>query len=154
MQVNGQVRQKLETKNNGMMLFVGCLMSQQHASVSQGQICSGNCMCNCMCRYTQIGVADQTFYLTQSQYTDIGPASPSTDPITPGAWQGSHWSANFEVTGMTRPAKNPGASGNQTPGLQLLRQTEWNAEMQRMWSGKRKLEWGGKRNYSGVERGS
>ena len=21
--------------------------------------------------------------------------SPSTDPITPGAWQGSHWSANF-----------------------------------------------------------
>ena len=34
-------------------------------------------------------VADQTFYLTQSQYTDTGPTSPSTDPITPGAWQGS-----------------------------------------------------------------
>ena len=40
-------------------------------------------------------VADQTFYLTQSQYTDTGPTSPSADPITPGAWQGSHWSASF-----------------------------------------------------------
>ena len=33
--------------------------------------------------------------------------SPSADPIMPGAWQGSHWSANFEVTGMTRPWKIP-----------------------------------------------
>ena len=38
---------------------------------------------------------DQTFHLTQSQYADPGPTSPSTDPITPGASQGSHWSANF-----------------------------------------------------------
>ena len=29
--------------------------------------------------------ADQTFYLTQSQYADTGPISPSADPITPGA---------------------------------------------------------------------
>ena len=35
------------------------------------------------------------FYLTQSQYTDTGSTSPRTDPITPGAWQGSHWSTNF-----------------------------------------------------------
>ena len=61
--------------------------------------------------------AHQTVYLTQSQYTDTGPASPSADPITPGAWQGSHWSANFEVIGMTRPRKNPEASGNRTPDL-------------------------------------
>ena len=40
------------------VLFVGCLTSQQYASVSQG------------------------------------PTSPSADPITPGAWQGSHWSAS------------------------------------------------------------
>ena len=40
-------------------------------------------------------LSDQTFHLTQSQYTDTGPTSPSADPITPGAWQGSHWSANF-----------------------------------------------------------
>ena len=71
--------------------LVGCLTSQQHASVSQGRICSDNFTC---C-HTEIQVADQTFYLTQSQYTDTGPTSPSADPITPGAWQGSHWSANF-----------------------------------------------------------
>ena len=72
-------------------LLVGCLTSQQQASVSQGRICSDNFTC---C-HTEIEVADQTFYLTQSQYTDTGPTSPSTDPVTPGAWQGSHWSANF-----------------------------------------------------------
>ena len=67
---------------------VGCLMSQQHPSVFQGRICSDNFTC---C-HTEMEVAYQTFYLTQSQYTDT---SPSTDPITPGAWQGSHWSASF-----------------------------------------------------------
>ena len=72
-------------------LLVGCLTSQQQASVSQGRICSDNFTC---C-HTEIEVADPTFYLTQSQYTDTRPTSPSADPITPGAWQGSHWSANF-----------------------------------------------------------
>ena len=72
-------------------LLVGCLTSQQQASVSQRRICSDNFTC---C-HTEIEVADQTFYLTQSQYTDTGPTSPSADPIMPGAWQGSHWSANF-----------------------------------------------------------
>ena len=80
-------------------LLVGCLTSKQQDSVSQGRICSDNFMC---C-HTEIEVADQTFY--QSQYTDTGQTSPSADPITPGAWQGSHSSANFEVTGMTRPPK-------------------------------------------------
>ena len=83
-------------------MFVDCLTSQQHASLAQGRICSDNFTC---C-HTEIQVADQTVHLTQSQYTDTGPTSPSTDPITPSAWQGSHWSANFEVTGMTRPRKN------------------------------------------------
>ena len=69
--------------------LVGCLTSQQHASVSQGRICSDNFTC---C-HTEIEAADQTFHLTQSQYTDTGPTSPSADPITPGVWQGSHWSA-------------------------------------------------------------
>ena len=75
----------------GIVLLVGCLTSQQHASESQGRICSDNFTC---C-HTEIEVADPTFYLTQSQYTDTGPTSPSADPIMPGAWQGSHWSANF-----------------------------------------------------------
>ena len=88
-------------------LLVGCLTSQQHASVSQGRICSDKLTC---C-HTEIEVADQTFYLTQSQYTDTGPTSPSADPLSPGAWQGNHWSANFEVTGMTRPGKIPSQAG-------------------------------------------
>ena len=71
-----------DTRTEKDSLFVGCLTSQQHASVSQGRICSDNFTC---C-YTEIEVADQTFYLNQSQYTDTGPTSPSADPITPGAW--------------------------------------------------------------------
>ena len=63
-------------------LFVGCLTSQLQASVSQGWICEDNFTC---C-HTEIEVADQTFYLTQSQYTDTGPTSPSADPITPLVW--------------------------------------------------------------------
>ena len=72
-------------------LFVAYLTSQQHESVSQGRICSDKFTC---C-HTEIEVADQTFHLTQPQYTDTGPTSPGSDPITPGAWQGSHRSASF-----------------------------------------------------------
>ena len=43
-------------------LLAGCLTSQQQASVSQGWICSNNLTC---C-HTEIEVAEQTFYLTQS----------------------------------------------------------------------------------------
>ena len=101
-------------------LLVGCLLAcltfQQHASVSQGRICEDNCTC---C-HTEIEVADQTFHLTQSWYTGTRPISPSADPITPSAWQGSHWSAVFcgffwfcffQVTGMTRPRKIPSHLG-------------------------------------------
>ena len=53
----------------------------------------------------------KTFYLTQSQYTDTGPTSPSVDPITPGAWQGSHWSANVYAICMNRPGQIPSQVG-------------------------------------------
>ena len=102
-------------------LFVGCLTSQQQASVSQGWICSDNFTCF----HTEIEAADQTFYLTQSQYTDTGPTTPSVDPIMPDAWQGSHWSANFEVAGMTRPRKNPATSEIRTRDLPLSRRTPY-----------------------------
>ena len=62
-------------------LLVGCLTSQQHANVSQGRICTDNFTC---C-HTEIEAVDPTFYLTQSQYTDTGPTSPSAEPIIPGA---------------------------------------------------------------------
>ena len=87
--------------------LLACLTSQQRTSVSQGRICSDNFSCS----HTEIEVAHQIFYLTQSQYTDTGPTSPSADPITPGTWQGSHWSANFYVTGMTRPGKISSQAG-------------------------------------------
>ena len=78
-------------ENTEVCWLVGCLASKQHASVSQGQICTDNFTC---C-HTEREAADQTFYLTQSQYTNTVQTSPSADLITPGAWQGSHWSANF-----------------------------------------------------------
>ena len=64
-----------------LLLLVGCITSQQQASASQGRICTDNFTC---C-HTVIEVADQTFYLTQSQYTDTGLTSPSVDPIMPGS---------------------------------------------------------------------
>ena len=88
-------------------LLVGCLTSQQHANVSQGQICTDYFAC---C-HTEIEVTDPTFYLTQSQYTDTGLTSPNADPKMPGAWQVNHWSANFEVTGMIWPWKIPSQAG-------------------------------------------
>ena len=98
------------------LLFVGCLTSQQHAAVSQGRMCSDNFTC---C-HTEIEVADQAFYFTQSQYTDTGPTRPSADPLTPGAWQGSHWSANFGVTGMTRLRKKSWCKWDSNSGSSVL----------------------------------
>ena len=89
--VRERERERVREGGERDWLVVGCLTSQQHASVSQGRICTDNFMC---C-HTEMEAADQTFHLTQSQYTDTGMTSPSPDPITPGAWQGSHWSANL-----------------------------------------------------------
>ena len=97
-------------------LLVGCLTYELHANVSRGRICSDNFTC---C-YTEIELADQTFHLIQSQYTDTTPTSPSTDPITPGAWQGSHWSVNFEVTDMTRPPNKSRRKRDSNPGSPAL----------------------------------
>ena len=95
------------------LLFVGCLTSQQQASVPQGRICTDNFMC---C-HTEMEAADQTVHLTQSQYTDTGPTSPSADPITPGAWQGSHGSANFLSHWYdSAPKKIPAQAGFE-PGI-------------------------------------
>ena len=89
--------------NSKVCLLVGWLLNVPATC----ECISGTDLLNFTCCQTEIEVADPTFYLTQSQYTDNGPTSPSTDPTMPGTWQGSHWSANFWVTGMTRPWKNP-----------------------------------------------
>ena len=39
------------------------------------------------CRHTEIEGADQSGYLSQSQYIETGPNSPSTDRVRPGVWQ-------------------------------------------------------------------
>ena len=84
----------------GCCWLATCLTSQQQASVSHGRICSDKFTC---C-HTEIEAADQTFYLTQSQYTDTGAISSSTDPITPGAWQvgGEGWVECFPMSALCR----------------------------------------------------
>ena len=99
--------------------LVGCLTSQQHASVSQGRICSDNFTC---C-HTETEVADQTFYLTQSQYTDAGPTSPSADPITQVPGRLATGVPIFKSLVWLDPGKNLGASGVRTRNLPLSRQT-------------------------------
>ena len=61
-------------------------MSKQPASVFKGRICSDNFK-DC---HTETEAEVQTFYLTQPQYTDVGPTSPSAYSMTPGARQDSH----------------------------------------------------------------
>ena len=99
----------------GLFVFC-CWTSLPHASVSQGRICSDSCT---WC-HTEIEVADQAFYLTQSQCTDTGPTSPGADPLTPGAWQDNHWSANAQITGMTGPGNSPRRERESNPGSSAL----------------------------------
>ena len=104
--------------------LVACLTSQQHASVSQGRICTDDFTC---CR-TKLQIK-----LSTSRYTDAGPTISSVDPTMPGAWQGSHWSVNFEVTSMTLPGKksrrkrdsNPGSSAPKADALTTRPERRW-----------------------------
>ena len=125
-------------------LLVGCLTSQQQASVSHGRICSDNFTC---C-HTEIEVADPTFYLTQSQHTDTGPTSPSADPVTPGAWQGSqflsHWYDSTPKKSRRRRESNPGSSALEADALttrptrlfkpcRQWRYTNWSGKTLKRW---------------------
>ena len=140
---------RLSARPMYVYMYVACLTSQQQASVSQGRSCSDKFTC-CHTEIEVAeptfyfsfillagtlnrrrrkgggggggGVPGENPEDPQSQYTDTGPTSPSADPITPGAWQGSHWSVNFWVTGMTRPRRrdsNPGSSALDADGLPL-----------------------------------
>ena len=103
------------------------LTSQQHASGSQGRICSDKLTCS----HTETEAAYQTFFLTRSRYTDTGPTSPSADLITPGSWQGSHWSAKVSVTGMTRPRRK--LDSNAQRGTMQHRTMQCNAIQSNTW---------------------
>ena len=63
-----------------IVVVVCCLLNVQATC----ECISGTDLLNFTCCHTEIEVADPTFHLTQSQYTDTGLTSPSTDPITPG----------------------------------------------------------------------
>ena len=77
-------------------------------------------------------VADQTFYLTQSQYTDTGQTSPSADPKTPSAWERIHLSA--KVTCMTRSGKIP-SKRHSNPGSSALEADALTTRPTRLFSG-------------------
>ena len=62
-------------------LFVGWLLNVPATC----ECISGTDLLNLTCCHTEIEVAGQTFHLIQSQYTDTGLTSPSTEPIMPGA---------------------------------------------------------------------
>ena len=79
-------------ENVGFVLF--CWLVASRYSNMRVYLRDGSAQTIFTCCHIEIELADPKFYLTQSQYTDTGPTSPSADPITPGTWQGSHWSAN------------------------------------------------------------
>ena len=61
--------------------------SKQHDSVSRGRICSNKCT-RC---HTETEVADQTFCLTQSQYTSSSSSSSSSSSAFPSFISGVHY---------------------------------------------------------------
>ena len=98
-------------------MFVVCLTSLQHACVSQGRICSDNCtFCNNWVRRCR-----PNLHLTQSQYTDTRPTSPSTDPLK---HQASHRVANGVPVFKSVVWLNPGISWckwDSNPGSSALK---------------------------------
>ena len=97
--------QSLDDDDDDLNMVCCCALVAERPSNMSVYLRDGSAQCTCY--YTEIEVADQTCYLTQPQYTDTGPTSSSADPMWPGACQGSHWSTNVQVTGMTPPGKIP-----------------------------------------------
>ena len=90
----------------------------------------------------RIEAADQTFHLTQSQYTDTGPTSPSANPITPGAWQGSHWECQF-LSHWQPPIKlaiSPSHSILKPPQPYLGPSLRYKGSHSRTWGGTREAD--------------
>ena len=98
-------------------LSVGCLTFQQHDSVSHGWIC----LDTFLCCHTATEVADQTFYLTQSQCTDIGSSSTVTSAYK---WQTPGRVATgvpiFKSPGATQLGKSPLCKWDSNPRSSTL----------------------------------
>ena len=109
-------------------LFVGCLLSQQQASVSQGRICSDSFTC---C-HIEIEVADQIFYLTRSQYTDTRPTIPALTLQYQVPGRVATWVPIFESLVWLDPKKsrrkqdsNPGSSTLEADALTTRPTRRW-----------------------------
>ena len=117
-----------ETRTHTLAWVAGSCFASGRAYnyTTRGKLSRQTCSHNCICCHTEIEVADQTFYLAQSQYTDTWPISPRADPITANTWQGSHWTVSLEVTGMAQSGKksqrlksesNPGSAALEADAL-------------------------------------
>ena len=100
-----------------MMMFVSWLLNVPATC----QCISGTDLLMFSCCHTETEVADHIFYLVQPQYTDTWPTSPTADPITPGAWQGSLWSANFKTWYGSTRKKVPRHKQELNPGSSALK---------------------------------
>ena len=56
----------------------------------------------------------ETFCSLIQKYTDTGPTSQSTDRLTPGAWQDSHWSYRYDSSLKKRPTAEAGIEPRST----------------------------------------
>ena len=90
-------RKRKTEKKKKKEMFV-CLLVAYRPSNMLVYLRDGSAQTSFTCCHTETEVADKTFHLTQSQYTDTRSTSPSADHISPGAWQGSHWNANYYMT--------------------------------------------------------
>ena len=108
-------------KEKELLLFIGCLTSQQHAYKYQGR-----------CAQTIAGAATQKYNLqiklaTSHSHSILTPINPSTVHIRQGALNTSLQSTNYQVTGMARPGKSPRPGGERDlkPGPLLSRRTPY-----------------------------
>ena len=79
-----------------------CLLVTQHPSDMQVYLSDGFALT--IVRAATLRYKLQIKLSTSRNHNRLtsGQPVPSTDPITLGAWQDSHWSANFSVTGVKR----------------------------------------------------
>ena len=76
-----------------------------------------------MCCRTMIEIADQPYYLTQSQYSDTWPTSPSTDPGRLGGLVVKAYASRTDDPGFEFRLRRdfPGVSaGTGRPGVSIM----------------------------------
>ena len=75
--------------------------------------------------HTETEIPDHICYFTQSQYTDSGPTSPSTNSIMPATSEGSHWRTSVATGEPVFKDDLTRESGDQPSSLRLSRLTPY-----------------------------